>query len=120
MNNNEVTVVERITRGEMMGEQNTSGNVVSAAFSVKSRLRKAGIPVIGTLGLVAVEWGTLTIEFERHNLLNGQGQYDDAWVYTWTGCPVPAGVDLVDLARAGKALVIDMPLAAILTADEEL
>jgi hypothetical protein len=115
MNKNEVTLVERITRGEMMGEQNTTGNVVSAAFSVKKRLRQRGIPAIGTLGLVAVEWGTLTIEFEA-----GEGQYNDAWVYTWTGRPVPAGVDLVALASNGRALVIDMPLAAVLTADDEL
>lgn len=129
MNNNEVTIVERITRGQMMGELNPSGNVVSAAWNVKSRLRKRGIPVIGSLGLVAVEWGTLTIEFEKaederaensHDDLFAQGQYADAWVYTWTGKPVPADMDLTLISREGKALVMDMPLSALLTADDEL
>jgi hypothetical protein len=116
MNINEVTITERVTRGQMMGELNPSGNVVSAAWNVKTRLRKRGVPVIGSLGLVAVEWGTLTIAFEK----GADGQYSDAWVYTWTGKPVPAGVDLTLIAREGKALVIDMPLNAVLAEADEL
>jgi hypothetical protein len=120
MNIKEVTITERITRGQMMDESNTTGNVVAAAFNVKTRLRKRGVPAIGSLGLIAVEWGTLTIEFQRHNPLNGEGQYDDAWVYSWTGKPVPADIDLAQIATKGHALVMDMPLSALLTVDEEL
>jgi hypothetical protein len=125
MNNNEITIVERITRGQMMGELNTCGNIVSAAWNVKTRLRKRGIPIIGSLGLVAVEWGTLTIEFEkgsdeRDARGDDIGLYGDAWVYTWTGKPIPADMDLTLVARAGTALVMDMPLSALLTVDDEL
>ena len=121
----EITITERITRGQMMGELNPSGNVVSAAWNVKTRLRKRGVPVIGSLGLIAVEWGTLTIEFEkgtdeRDHRGDPIGQYADAWVYTWTGKPVPSDIDLTLVAREGKALVMDMPLSALLTVDEEL
>ena len=41
----EITITERITRGQMMGELNPSGNFVSAAWNVKTRLRKRGVPV---------------------------------------------------------------------------
>jgi hypothetical protein len=116
---NEVTVVERITRGQMMGDINPGGNVVHAAWFVKTRLRQRGVPVIGSLGIIATEWGTLTIEFEKGTDPD-LGQYSDAWVYTWTGKPVPADIDLVLYAREGKALVMDEPLAALLTVDEEL
>jgi hypothetical protein len=125
----EITITERITRGQMMGELNPSGNVVSAAWNVKTRLRKRGIPVIGSLGLVAVEWGTLTIEFVKasdesnehsYETLDDVGHYADAWVYTWTGKPVPADIDLALVASKGDALVMDKPLSALLTVDEEL
>jgi hypothetical protein len=126
MNIKEVTITERITRGQMMDESNTTGNVVAAAFNVKTRLRKRGVPAIGSLGLIAVEWGTLTIEFERGDGYDVQeddfnlGHFSDAWVYTWTGRPVPAGVDLTKIAREGKALVMDMPLNAVLAEADDL
>jgi hypothetical protein len=122
----EITIAERITRGQMMDEMNTTGNVVAAAWKVTKRLRERGIPAIGSLGLIAVEWGTLTIEFERGDGYDVQeddfnlGHFSDAWVYTWTGRPVPAGVDLTKISREGKALVMDMPLNAVLAEADDL
>lgn len=116
MTEKHLTTHVRITRGQMMGETNTTGNVVSAAWTVKKRLRDAGIPAIGSLGLLAVEWGTLTIQFDASESC----QYDDAWIYSWTGRPVPDGMDLNAIAHEGRALVIDKSLAALIAEADEL
>jgi hypothetical protein len=46
------------------------------------QLLTAGIPVVGLVGLIAVEWGTLTIIHE-------DGLDGDEWTFSWTGAPVP-------------------------------
>lgn len=71
----------RISRDELIGDmtpKGTRGNQVIAGQLLFRRLREAGIPVVGTLGLFCVEVGTLTMQSE-------EGLDGEEFVYIYTG-----------------------------------
>jgi hypothetical protein len=82
MQQNEITVRETFTRDQLTGTKNPVGNEVLAGQVIFGRLRQKGVPVIGILGVLAVEWGTLTIAHD-------DGLDGDEWTFTWTGVPMP-------------------------------
>lgn len=107
-----VTVKEVFTRHQLTGKRNPQGNEVLAAQVIFARLRQRGVPVIGVLGIIAVEWGTLTIAHE-------DGLDGDEWAYTWEGAPMPR--HWIDkCAQPGAVLKLDNPLAAQIAAEDEL
>jgi hypothetical protein len=67
----------RLPKTEHAGIDTKAGEMIAA------ELLRRGVPVIGHIGVLAVEWGKLTISHE-------EGLDGDEWTYTWTGEPVPA------------------------------
>jgi hypothetical protein len=112
MNQNEIKVVETFTRDQLTGTKNPQGNEVLAGQVIFGRLRSKGVPVIGVLGVLAVEWGTLTIKHD-------DGLDGDEWTYTYVGKPMPKEWAL-KLSKPGVALTLANPLAAQIAAEEEL
>lgn len=107
-----ITVKEVFTRHQFLGKRNPQGNEVLAAQVIFTRLRNRGVPVIGVLGVIAVEWGKLTIEHE-------DGLDGDEWTYTWEGVPMPRHW-IERCAVPGAALKLDKPLAALIAEEDEL
>jgi len=107
-----ITVVETFTRLQMTGRANPEGNETIAANTIFNRMLAKGVPIIGILGVLAVEWGKLTIEYE-------DGLDGDEWTYTWTGEPMPK--EFIDkLKIPGNRLRLTNPLAQQIAEAEEL
>lgn len=117
----EVKIKRTFTRAQLIG-MNSDGrpheyNAVNTGNRLNMRLLEAGIPIIGgtLFGIVAVEWGTLTISHDP------DGLDGDEWTYTWIGREVPQPFRR-DMAKpTGTRNRLDQPLAArIALADDEL
>jgi len=108
----EIDVKLTFTRDQLTGTRNPAGNEVLAGQVIFSALRQRGVPVIGVLGVLAVEWGTLTISHE-------DGLDGDEWHYRYQGKPMPQGW-VTKCAMPGRVLRLDNPLAAQIAAAEEL
>ena len=100
----EKTVRVTFTRDELThGAKNPESNEVLAARVIYGRLRSMGVPVIGNLGVLAVEWGKLTITHD-------DGLDGDEWTWEYTG-------KLLDqhwigvVTKPGRAMRLDDPLA---------
>lgn len=103
MEENEVTIRETFTRDQFLGKHNPEGNDFLAARVIFGRLRARGVPVIGALGVLGVEWGKLTIEHE-------DGLDGDEWHYTWIGRPLTKEWIAV-ITKPGHCVKINEPLA---------
>jgi len=113
MSQSEITIRETFTRDQLISKRNNpESNEVLSARVILNRLRQRGVPVIGVLGVLAVEWGTLTIA-------HADGLDGDEWTYTYTGKPMPREW-IERCARPDHALRLDKPLAAQIAEDEEL
>lgn len=107
-----ITVKETFTRDQFLGRHNPQGNEVLAAQVIFSRLRQRGVPVIGVLGVIAVEWGTLTIKHD-------EGLDGDEWTYTWEGVPMPREW-IEKCAQPGAALKLEKSLKQLIEEEDEL
>ncbi len=112
-----VTISKTFSRINLIGTVPRTGkpaqyNEVISAGPIINGLLAAGIPVVGILGILAVEWGTLTITHE-------DGLDGDEWTYTWTGERVPAAYR-EKMSQPGYRGRMDNPLAAQIAADNEL
>lgn len=108
-----ITVSATFTRDQLTSQrQNPRGNEVIGAAMVLTRLRNLGVPVIGVLGVIAVEWGELRITAS-------DGLDGDEWTYTWAGVPMEKEWQQ-RCAKAGSALKLDTPLAELIAAEDEL
>lgn len=107
-----ITVAETFTRDQLTGSRNPQGNEVLAGQVIFNRLRAKGVPVIGALGVLAVEWGTLTISHE-------DGLDGDEWTYTYTGRAMPAEW-IKKCAQPGRVLRLDKSLAQQIAEADEL
>lgn len=100
----EKTVRVTFTRDDMTRAiNNPEGNEVLAARAIYGRLRNLGVPVVGNLGVLTVEWGKLTITHE-------DGLDGDEWTWEYTGKLLDAhwiGV----VTTPGRAMRINDPLA---------
>lgn len=101
----EKTVRVTFTRDELTRDGNAIvSNEVIAGQKIFKRLRSLGVPVIGNLGVLAVEWGKLTITHD-------DGLDGDEWTWEYTG-------KLLDqhwigvVTKPGRAMRLDDPLAA--------
>lgn len=113
MSKNEVVTIKvSFTRDELTGKRNPAGNEVLAGQTIFGALRARGVPVIGVLGVLAVEWGTLTIAHE-------DGLDGDEWAYTFIGAPMPKEW-AAKCAKPGRVLRLDNPLAKQIAEAEEL
>ena len=70
---------DQFTRG---GKSEHSGLDTKAGEHISADLLRRGVPVISHIGVLAVEWGKLTIAHD-------EGLDGDEWTFTWTGKPVP-------------------------------
>lgn len=105
MKNKIQTVRVTFTRDDLTrNAKNPEGNEVLAGRVIYGRLRALGVPVIGCLGVLAVEWGKLTITHD-------DGLDGDEWTWEYTG-------ELLDqywigvVTKPGRAMRLDDPLAA--------
>lgn len=108
MEENEVTIRETFTRDQFL-VKTPEGNDFLAARVIFGRLRSRGVPVIGALGVLGVEWGKLTIEHE-------DGLDGDEWTYTWTGRPLTKEW-IAEITKPGKCVSIAAPLAPRILAE---
>lgn len=109
----EITVSITITRDDLCSaKKNPASNEMLAAQIIFDKLRTRGVPVIGVLGILAVEWGKLTIEHE-------DGLDGDEWKWTWTGKPMPLEW-VMKCAQPGRVLRLDYPLAQQIADADEL
>lgn len=111
-----VTIKKTFTRFELIGS-NSAGkphqyNEVNSANFLITRLLAAGIPVVGVMGVLAVEWGVITITHE-------DGLDGDEWTYSWTGEEVPKHYR-ARMQVLGSRNRLDKSLAAQIAADDEL
>lgn len=102
-----VTIKKTFTRLELIGKHHATGravpfNEVNSANFLIAELHRIGIPVIGVMGVLAPEWGNLTIAHD-------DGLDGDEWTYTWTGEAVPRDWR-EKLARPGYRSRLDKPL----------
>lgn len=111
MSAKEITVKETFTREQFLGKKNPEANEVLAGQVIFNRLRARGVPVIGVLGVIAVEWGKLTIEHE-------DGLDGDEWHYTYTGAPMPAEW-VKACSKPGAVLTLKDPLLERIKAQED-
>lgn len=102
----EKTIRVTITRDEMTGPKNSGKNLFIAGIAVKERLFKAGVPVIGVDGILAVERGKLTIEHD-------DGLDGDEWTFTFVGVPVMPDVLKEVYGRGRLRPSLHEPLAVI-------
>jgi hypothetical protein len=107
-----ITVTETFTRDQLTGSRNHEANEVNAGQVILNRLRARGVPVIGVLGVLAVEWGVLTIAHE-------DGLDGDEWIWTYTGHCMPAEW-IKRCAAPGRALRLNYPLARQIADEDEL
>lgn len=108
MEEKEVTIRETFTRDQFLGKANPEGNDFLAARVIFGRLRSRGVPVIGALGVLGVEWGKMTIEHE-------DGLDGDEWTYTWTGRPLSKEW-IAEITKPGKSVSIARPLGPMIAA----
>lgn len=108
----EVTIKHVFTRDQLTGTRNPAGNEVIAGQTIFNKLRASGVPVIGVLGVLAVEWGKLTIAYE-------DGLDGDEWAFTFVGKPMPKEW-VAKCAKPGRALRLDNPLPRQIAEAEEL
>lgn len=106
------TIKETFTRDQLLDNRNPAGNEVLAAQMIFDKLRSRGVPLIGVLGVLAVEWGKLTIEHE-------DGLDGDEWHYTWVGEPMPKEW-IANCSKPGAALRLNKPLAQQIAEADEL
>lgn len=107
-----IIVNETFTRDQLLGSRNPAGNELLASQVIFGRLRAKGVPVIGVIGVIAVEWGKLTIEHE-------DGLDGDEWHYTWTGVPMPKEW-IIKCMKPGAVLKLNYPLAQQIADADEL
>lgn len=112
----QVTISKTFTRLQLVGIRPSTGkphdyNEVNTANSLILKLLAAGVPVVGVLGIVTVEWGKLTITHDP------DGLDGDEWTYTWTGDEVPKAWRPT-LAAKGYRGRLDKPLREAI--DDEL
>lgn len=112
MNTAVVTIKEIFTRDQLTGTRNPAGNEVIAGQIIFKRLRARGVPVIGSLGVLAVEWGKLTVEHE-------DGLDGDEWTWTFTGQAMPDEW-IRKCAAPGTVLRLNNPLAKQIAEADEL
>lgn len=79
------TITATYTRDQFsrLGKSEHAGIDTKAGEYIAADLLRRGVPVIGHIGTLCVEWGKLTIAHE-------EGLDGDEWTFTWTGEPVPA------------------------------
>lgn len=111
-NKKQVIVNETFSRDQLVGKRNSDANEFLASTIIFGKLRAKGVPVIGVLGVIAVEWGTLTIAHE-------DGLDGDEWHFTWTGEPMPDEW-IAKCAKPGAALRLNNPLAKQIADADEL
>lgn len=102
-----VTIKRTFTRLELIGKHHATGravpfNEVNSANHLITELHKVGIPVVGVMGVLAPEWGLLTITHE-------DGLDGDEWTYAWSGEQVPRDWR-EKLAKVGYRSRLDKPL----------
>lgn len=113
----EITIRKIFTRDELLvvraGKVTPEYNVVNVGTYMMRRLTQAGIPVVGYFGVLAVEWGKLTITHD-------EGIDCDEWMFEWTGAPVPKDWPKTDATGQFIQLFrLDKPLAAAIAAEED-
>lgn len=106
------TISVTFTRDELCGKRNPQGNELLAGQAIFSKLRAKGVPVIGVLGVLAVEWGVLTIEHQ-------DGLDGDEWAWSWTGEPMQKDW-IAKCSKPGAVLVLRKPLREMIEEEEEL
>lgn len=108
------TIAETFTRDQLTGRANPQGNEVLAGQVIMTRLRKRGVPVIGVLGVLAVEHGTLTIQHE-------DGLDGDEWTWTWVGKPMTQEwINKCYGPHGNQCLRLDKSLAQKIAEEDEL
>lgn len=93
-------------RDTFIGKRNPQGNEVIASQLIFNALRKKGVPLIGILGVIAVEHGTLKVTKE-------DGLDGDEFVFEWTGVPMPP-------QYRDKTITLSNSLAVLIAREEEL
>jgi hypothetical protein len=106
MSNNLQTIRATYTRDQFSRTPKTehAGVDTKAGEYIAADLLRRGVPVIGHIGVLAVEWGKLTIAHE-------EGLDGDEWTYTWTGRPVPQEF-VTRMNGPNGRLLLSFPLAA--------
>jgi hypothetical protein len=106
MSNNLQTIRATYTRDQFSRTPKTehAGVDTKAGEYIAADLLRRGVPVIGHIGVLAVEWGKLTIAHE-------EGLDGDEWTYTWTGRPVPQEF-VTRMNGPNGRLLLAFPLAA--------
>lgn len=116
MTNQVKTVSFTFTRDQLTGTRNPQGNEILAGQVIFGKLRAAGVPVIGVLGILAVEWGEFTVKHD-------DGLDGDEWTYTYTG-KLLDDYWIKEVGKLGNAPRLDRPLASRIAAklaeDDEL
>jgi hypothetical protein len=115
----QVTIKKTFTRDELVGVSPRTGkqheySPINSGNFLTNRLLEAGIPVIGAFGILAVEWGVLTITYD------GDGLDGDEWEFAWTGEKMPEGWPKRGTANAIEKLAMDKPLKQLIAEDDEL
>jgi hypothetical protein len=115
----EVTIKKTFTRDELVGVMPRTGKLaeyspVNSGNYLTARLLEAGVPVIGAFGILAVEWGTMTIKHE-------DGLDGDEWEITWVGEKLPSGWPKRNrVANCMEKLSMDKPLKQLIADEDEL
>lgn len=112
MSTNLQTITATFTRDQFsrLPKSEFAGNDTKAGEIIAAELKRKGVPIIGHIGVLAVEWGKLTVAHE-------EGLDGDEWTYTWTGKPVPPEF-VTKMNSPNGALVLVYPLTARIFAHE--
>lgn len=112
MSTNLQTITATYTRDQFarLGKSEHAGIDTKAGEYIAADLLRRGVPVIGHIGVLCVEWGKLTIAHE-------EGLDGDEWTYTWTGTPVPPEF-VKRMNSPNGRLVLVYPLTARMFAHE--
>ena len=113
MSTNLHTIRATYTRDQFsrLGKSEHAGIDTKAGEYIAADLRRRGVPVIGHIGVLCVEWGKLTVAHE-------EGLDGDEWTYTWTGEPVPQEF-VTRMNGPNGGLILVYPLAARIAVHEE-
>jgi hypothetical protein len=114
----EVTIKKTFTRDELVGVIPRTGkqaeySPINSGNYLTARLLEAGIPVIGSFGILGVEWGVLTITHD-------DGLDGDEWEFAWTGEKMPEGWPKRGTANTLEKLSMAKPLKQLIAEEDEL